>query len=641
MTYPRCFGPAQRMAIYLRSDGKCRLCSSAIQLSTFHADHIVPWSKGGPTTLKNAQALCPSCNLSKSATMSVPYANHLPPGWELRKWQEEFINRFYASALQQVGKPPAEIEAFILHAFPGSGKSLAQTLVARTLIEQKIVEQVIICVPSKILRNQMEDDARRVGLFLNRKRLEVLPNENGLVVTYAQIGYVEQESGQMVNAERLRKLCQEKRTMVIADEMHHLGMGRNWGDAFELAFNQHSVVRLMTSGTPFRSDNQRLPWVRYRQRKIDLSPPNAYSYGYGISTWNDKYSALGDKVVRDVVFHPWDGQVSFAIKRHEAGAVVEERSYSHRLTDNIDELYPDILDPDTGAKLVNNKALRAQIKSKRREACIECGTSRHPHGTNYVRDQLIAANDKLTECRRAHPWAGGLIVCNTIIHADAVSRALKHWTGEDSVVVHSESGNDARAIKEFRENRTAARTKWIISVGKISEGVDIKHLRVGVYLSVIQAPLRWTQILGRVLRTEDDLEWDMQTAHFFQYDDGIEYIEGEDGEQVASSANIKLFAESLMEERWVTLESREPRTPPEGPGPDVQRDSFTYTTVETEQATGVNTEQIYEGVRHNNEELKLYKILAARLRMPEVKIAALIEKGGEDEWRRALEVSND
>ncbi len=570
--------------------------------------------------------------------MTVPYANHMPPGWELRKWQEEFINRFYASALQQVAKPPAEIQAFILHAFPGAGKSLAQTLAARTLIEQNVIDQVIICVPSKLLRNQMEDDARRVGLFLNRKRLEVNPNEQGLVVTYAQIGYVEQESGLMVNAERLRKLCQEKRTMVIGDEMHHLGEGRNWGDAFELAFSQHSVVRLLTSGTPFRSDSQRLPWVRYRQRKIDLSPPNAYSYGYGVSVWNDKYSALGDKVVRDVVFHPWDGQVVFTVKRHEFGAVVEERSFSHRLTDNIDELYPDITDPDTGAKLVNNKALRAQLKSKRREACIECGTARHPHGTDYVRDQLIAANDKLTECRRAHPWAGGLIVCNTIVHADAVARALKHWTGEDSVVVHSESGNDARAIKDFRETRTAARVKWIVSVGKISEGVDIKHLRVGVYFSAIQAPLRWTQILGRVLRTEDDLPWDLQTAHFFQYDDGIESIEGEDGELIASSANIKLFAESLMEERWVTLDSKPPTPTPPGPRrPPGIHDNFTYTTVETDQATGVCTEQIYEGVRHNNEELKLYKILAARLRMPEVKIAALIEKGGEDEWRRALE----
>ena len=139
MNHPRRFGKSQRMAIYLNSDGKCQLCQAPITLSDFHADHIVPWSKGGPTTLSNAQALCSSCNLSKSSTMTVPYQNHLPPGFILRDWQEEFVNRFYASALQQIGKPPAEIQAFILHAFPGCGKSLAQTLVARVLIEQTLL----------------------------------------------------------------------------------------------------------------------------------------------------------------------------------------------------------------------------------------------------------------------------------------------------------------------------------------------------------------------------------------------------------------------------------------------------------------------------------------------------------------------
>lgn len=180
MNYPRQFGSSQRMVIYLRSDGRCQQCQAAIQLSTFHADHIVPWSKGGPTTLSNAQALCPSCNLAKSSTMSVPYSNHLPPGWELRKWQEEFINRFYASALQQIGKPPAEIQAFILHAFPGAGKSLAQTLVARTLIEQNIIDQVIICVPSKLLpKTTWNGTCRRLtsfsmttGLRTLRRRME-------------------------------------------------------------------------------------------------------------------------------------------------------------------------------------------------------------------------------------------------------------------------------------------------------------------------------------------------------------------------------------------------------------------------------------------------------------------------------------
>jgi superfamily II DNA or RNA helicase len=638
MNHPRQFGKSQRMAIYLNSAGKCQICQAPITLSDFHADHIVPWSKGGPTTLSNAQALCIPCNLSKSSKMTVPYQNHLPPGFTLRNWQEEFVNRFYFSALQQIEKPPAEIKAFILHAFPGCGKTLAQTLVARVLIEQNIIDQVIICVPSQILRTQMEKDASRIGLFLNMKRLEVLPHQHGIVTTYSQAGYTNPDDGRMINADRLRDICKSRRTMVIADEMHHLGEEGNWGEAFEAAFSQHAIVRLMTSGTPFRSDNQRLPWVRYQNRKIDLSPPHAYSYGYGVSEWNEKLCALNDRVVRDVIFHPWDGEVEFTIKRHENGELVDEQSYCHRISDNIDELYPDVVDPDTGEKIIDNFSLRNSIKSKRREAVIECGTERHPYGTNYVRDQLIAANETLKECRRAHTWAGGLIICNNIPHANAVAKALKHWTGEESVVIHSETGNGNRKINAFRETRNAAREKWIVSVAKISEGVDIKHLRVCVYLTKIQAPLRWTQIAGRVLRVEDELDWDLQTAHFFQYEDGVENVTNEDGEIEQQSANIKLFSETLLQEKWVTLNIRQQaeRLPPENPERHEGPTRDFWTTVETQQATGVNTQKIYGDQRHENSDLEQYKILATRLQIPAVKVADLIKKGGEDEWRRAL-----
>ena len=33
--------------------------------STFHADYMKPYSKGGKTILENGQALCPKCNLNK------------------------------------------------------------------------------------------------------------------------------------------------------------------------------------------------------------------------------------------------------------------------------------------------------------------------------------------------------------------------------------------------------------------------------------------------------------------------------------------------------------------------------------------------------------------------------------------------
>ena len=138
MTEPRYFSAIQRIELFSRSNGHCQSCGVPITLTDFHADHITPWSKGGKTTLANGQALCRTCNIKKSSTMQIPYQMHLPAGWTLRSWQEEFVNRYLASAIQQISKPPAEINAFILHAFPGAGKSLAQCLVARTLLEQGI-----------------------------------------------------------------------------------------------------------------------------------------------------------------------------------------------------------------------------------------------------------------------------------------------------------------------------------------------------------------------------------------------------------------------------------------------------------------------------------------------------------------------
>ena len=70
--------------------------------------------------------------------------------------------------------------------------------------------------------------------------------------------------------------------MVIADEMHHLGRGKNWGDAFEMAFGQHAVATL-TSGTPFRSDNSTLPdGAATATRKSTCPRLTPIAIGYGV-----------------------------------------------------------------------------------------------------------------------------------------------------------------------------------------------------------------------------------------------------------------------------------------------------------------------------------------------------------------------
>lgn len=62
----RDFDEAQRIVIYRRDGGKCKLCGVDCKWGEWHADHVIPWSKGGKTSVDNGQVLCPECNLSKS-----------------------------------------------------------------------------------------------------------------------------------------------------------------------------------------------------------------------------------------------------------------------------------------------------------------------------------------------------------------------------------------------------------------------------------------------------------------------------------------------------------------------------------------------------------------------------------------------
>ena len=92
--------------------------------------------------------------------------------------------------------------------------------------------------------------------------------------------------------------------MVILDEIHHAGHERAWGDgvfqAFELA-----AKRLSLSGTPFRSDSAKIPFVRYDViAEGDLAHAD-YTYGYA--------DALRDGgVVRPVYFPRVDGQMEWS-----------------------------------------------------------------------------------------------------------------------------------------------------------------------------------------------------------------------------------------------------------------------------------------------------------------------------------------
>jgi len=65
----RLFSHEQRLAIYRKNNGFCQVkikCDGIkCDWDNWQADHIIPWSKGGKTTVENGQVACPACNASK------------------------------------------------------------------------------------------------------------------------------------------------------------------------------------------------------------------------------------------------------------------------------------------------------------------------------------------------------------------------------------------------------------------------------------------------------------------------------------------------------------------------------------------------------------------------------------------------
>ena len=77
----RAFSEAQRQAIFARAGHRCEHTSLVGRRCTVrptHADHVHPWSKGGATTLANAQALCSRHNLQKGSRVPSSWYLHRP-----------------------------------------------------------------------------------------------------------------------------------------------------------------------------------------------------------------------------------------------------------------------------------------------------------------------------------------------------------------------------------------------------------------------------------------------------------------------------------------------------------------------------------------------------------------------------------
>jgi superfamily II DNA or RNA helicase len=113
------------------------------------------------------------------------------------------------------------------------------------------------------------------------------------------------------------------------------------------------------------------------------------------------------------------------------------------------------------------------------------------------------ASAKLDDLRLRMPSAGGLVIAPSIDMANYMVKLIEKMEGETPTIVHSQSANVEAKINSFRHTDK----RWLVSVAMISEGVDIKRLRLLIYLPHALTELAFRQAMGRVVRSagqEDD-----------------------------------------------------------------------------------------------------------------------------------------
>lgn len=355
---------------------------------------------------------------------------------KLRAWQQAAFDKYMATAPQD----------FLAVATPGAGKTTFALTIATTLVKERTVDRVIVVVPTEHLKVQWSEAAARMGLSLDPEFTNssaVNPAYDGVVVTYAQVS---------MHPFKHHAVATAKKSLIILDEIHHGGDAKSWGDGIREAYGD-AERRLALTGTPFRSDDSAIPFVRYEDDGEGYLKSKAdHTYGYG--------DALADGVVRPVVFHAYSGETRW---RDSAGEEFEAR---------------------LGEPLNAEQTMRAWR------------TALDPKG-DWIPAVLKAAHIRLQKMREHIHDAGGLVIASDKETARAYAKILKQLSNTPVAVILSDEAGASERINTFSESTD----EWMVAVRMVSEGVDVPRLAVGVYATSASTPLFFAQAIGRFVRS--------------------------------------------------------------------------------------------------------------------------------------------
>jgi len=400
---------------------------------------------------------------------------------KLRKWQQDAIN----VCLPQFAKGR---KLFVIEGCTGSGKTLCSATAAINQLENSSADLIVVLTPNCGTRIGWKKAFE--SLRINGNRVNVTDDvnfpldANVWVSTYAGHSRVEEA------------LCNRPVSGVIAiiDEFHHPADTAEWGNAVDrlVSLCDHAIF---LSGTPWKRDGKiavlcgekNIHGDNYYQEEGRIKADFVYDYAADLREpktrgtvpvkfkfWDSFWKSPDGKVCeiyKDLPKFPSDEWET--IEEWEEWAKKCDKPLGRHLHFDLDTQSPG---ENQTIRRVIDEALSLLPKTR---ADIErvCGQK----------------NVSVMLC-----------VAKSMSDARKISEYIQEIRPSYRVsVVVSDDNNGAKKLekiaKQCKEN-AADKPDVIVSVGMISEGVDIPQIKVVAYLSAILTVLYFIQVVGRAVR---------------------------------------------------------------------------------------------------------------------------------------------
>lgn len=394
---------------------------------------------------------------------------------------------------------------------PGGGKTLMAVIFASILLDAGFFHAVIWLAPSIALLKQVRDGFHNPGRNLLR-HLAVWGEKKRPVIGQRStkghecVGYVLTYATPTGSIRALIRSLRGKRILLILDECHRLsvdpsakGSANDGGDLPDLArtgkprsrtdeakqwqpkvdlLRQHAAMTLMMSGTSWRHDGRKMPYLEgHYDADGTLTPDVSCS----------RKEALLDKTTLPMVFDLTDGEVEFDWLG---------RSFKMMLSQGTVDTRP--------------KALRTFLSS--------------PATRNDLIDRAVA-HWKLYRSERYRSRM--LVLCSTQQEARDVADYLTHVIRAGEVV--TALGDEPDAARKLNRFRSMGEGDILVTVKMAFEGFDVPNLSHVVVLAVERSITYLDQCLNRATRVnyECGLSWEKQAAYIFAPNDAAirQYVE--------------------------------------------------------------------------------------------------------------------